>query len=117
MDKKKHTPPDECLGKLIPVRDALDVFQGKWKIQIMSALVYYETCSFKLLKETVEGITPKMLSKELKELEMHKLVDREVESTRPVTIRYIVTQHGKTCIPVIKALYDWGQLHRKEMFG
>lgn len=117
MDKKNNKTPDECLGKLIPVRDALDVFQGKWKIQIISALIYFDTCSFKLLKETVEGITPKMLSKELKDLEVHQLITREVEDTRPVTIRYSITEHGKTCIPLIKALYEWGQLHRSKMFG
>lgn len=115
MNTKPNKTPDECLGKLIPVRDALDVFQGKWKIQIVSALVYYEQCNFKTLKETVLGITPKMLSKELKDLEQHQLVTREVEDTRPITIRYQITEHGKSCIPLIKALYEWGLLHRKKI--
>ncbi|UTW63788.1 helix-turn-helix transcriptional regulator [bacterium SCSIO 12741] len=109
--------PDECLSKLMPVRDALDVFQGKWKIQIISALIYYEECGFKQLKDTVIGITPKMLSKELKDLEMNLLVKREVTDTRPVTITYSITEYGKTCSEVIKALYNWGQKHRETIIN
>ncbi|MCG8329925.1 MAG: helix-turn-helix transcriptional regulator [Chitinophagales bacterium] len=109
--------PEECLGKLLPVRDALDVFQGKWKIQIISVLIYYEKCSFKLLKESVKGITPKMLSKELKDLEVNLLLDREVTPSSPVKITYSITEYGKTCTPVILALYQWGQKHRDTIMG
>ncbi|WP_196889467.1 winged helix-turn-helix transcriptional regulator [Aureivirga sp. CE67] len=109
----ENKTPKECLEKLLPVRDALDVFQGKWKIQIISVLIYYENCSFKQLKEAVKGITPKMLSKELKDLEVNLLVDRIVENTRPVSISYEITEYGKSCTPVIKALYNWGDTHRK----
>ena len=112
MEEKRQTPK-ECLEKLIPVRDALDVFQGKWKIQIVSVLIYYEECSFKLLKESVKGITPRMLSKELKDLETNLLVDRKVEDTRPVSITYAITDYGRTCVPLIKALYEWGEKHRE----
>lgn len=109
--------PDECLGKLLPVRDALDVFQGKWKIQIISVLIYYQECSFKQLKESVQGITPKMLSKELKDLELNLLVHRKVKDTRPVTISYSITEYGMSCSDVIKALYNWGQKHRETIIG
>ena len=60
--------PKTCIEKLMPVRDALDVFKGKWKIQIISVLIYFEKCGFKELQGLVVGITPKMLSKELKDL-------------------------------------------------
>jgi len=109
--------PDECLGKLMPVRDALDVFQGKWKIQIISVLIYYQECSFNQLKESVKGITPKMLSKELKDLEMNLLVNRDVTNTRPVAITYAITEYGMSCSEVIKALYKWGQKHRETIIG
>ncbi len=105
--------PKECLEKLLPVRDALNVFQGKWKIQIISVLIYYEQCSFKLLKESVKGITPKMLSKELKDLETNLLIVRKVADTRPVNISYSITEYGKKCTPLIKALYQWGLKHRE----
>lgn len=107
--------PKDCLEKLLPVRDALDVFQGKWKIQIISVLIYYEQCSFKLLKESVKGITPKMLSKELKDLEDHLLVRREVTNSRPLVITYHITEYGKTAAPIILTLYKWGAKHREQI--
>ena len=104
--------PKECLEKLMPVRDALDVFKGKWKIQIISVLIYYNKCGFKELQNAVPGITPKMLSKELKELEINLLVSREVVSTRPVKVNYAITEYGLSCRGVILELYQWGQKHR-----
>lgn len=112
MSKDGKTP-DECLGKLMPVRDALDVFKGKWKIQIISVLIYFEKCGFQQLKELVPGITPKMLSKELKELETNLMLTRKVENTRPITVSYEITAYGKSCTPVIKELYNWGLKHRE----
>lgn len=113
--KIKNKTPEECLGKLLPVRDALDVFQGKWKIQIISVLIYYQECSFKLLKESVKGITPKMLSKELKDLEMNQMVSREVLNTRPISVRYKITAYGESSREIILALYQWGKKHRKKI--
>ncbi|WP_044207197.1 helix-turn-helix domain-containing protein [Flammeovirga sp. OC4] len=115
--EKRYKTPKECLGKLMPVRDTLDIFQGKWKIQIISVLMYYDECSFKLLKESVKGITSKMLSKELKELELNQLVEREVIDTRPVTIRYRITPYGESSRDIIIALYNWGVEHRKKIIG
>lgn len=100
---------------MIPVWDALEVFSGKWKIPIITALSFYESCGFKELERIVEGITPKMLSKELKFLETNLLVERKVENTRPVTITYSITDYGKSCRSVMAELYRWGTNHRKKM--
>ena len=43
---------------------------------------------------------------------MNLLVSREVSDSRPVTVTYSITDHGKGCIPIIKALYEWGEAHR-----
>lgn len=78
-------PLKEHFGKyMLPIRDALEIFSGKWKIPIITALNFYETCGFKELERIVQGITPKMLSKELKFLEESLLITREVENTRPL---------------------------------
>ncbi|WP_430816362.1 winged helix-turn-helix transcriptional regulator [Carboxylicivirga sp. RSCT41] len=113
--QKENKTPKECLEKLLPVQDALDVLKGKWKIQIISVLIYYEECGFKQLQDNVKGITPKMLSKELKELEINLMVTRQVSETRPVTVRYQITEYGKSVTPVIKALYYWGEQHRESI--
>lgn len=102
----------ECSTKILAVRDALDVFSGKWKIPIISALLFFEEAGFKELERFVVGITPKMLSKELKELEAHQLVTRTVLDTRPVTVVYRITPYGASCKDLIVVLYEWGRKHR-----
>lgn len=114
-DKK---PMKEHFGNyMLPINDALEVFSGKWKIPIITALNFYETCGFKELEKIVEGITPRMLSKELKFLEENMLIERKVENTRPVTIKYCITDYGRTCESVMSALYSWGVAHRKKFFN
>ncbi len=102
---------------MVPVRDALDVFSGKWKTPIITALTFYETCGFKELERIIEGITPKILSKELKYLETNLLITRKVENTRPITVTYSITEYGKTCKSVMSELYRWGVEHRKKVFN
>ena len=111
-------PMKEHFGNyMVPIRDALEIFSGKWKIPIITALNFYETCGFKELEKIVEGITPKMLSKELKHLEESLLITRKVEDTRPVTITYSITEYGKTCRSVMTELYKWGMEHRKKVLN
>ena len=117
-EKDIKVPMKEQFGNyMVPVRDALDVFSGKWKIPIITALSFYDTCGFKELERIVEGITPKMLSKELKFLEDNLLITRKVEDTRPVTVTYSITEYGKTCKTVMSELYRWGVEHRSKIFG
>lgn len=116
--KEIKVPMKEHFGNyMIPVRDALEVFSGKWKIPIISALSFYETCRFKELERIIEGITPKMLSKELKFLEENLLISRTVEGTRPVSVTYSITEYGKTCQSVMRELYRWGAEHRKKVLN
>ncbi|MBO9729392.1 MAG: helix-turn-helix transcriptional regulator [Chitinophaga sp.] len=61
----------------------------------------------------IPGISSKVLSKELKDLEINKLVERTVHDTKPVTVEYSITSYGKTLIPVAEQLLQWGMSHRK----
>jgi len=112
---KENATIKDCSSKLVAVRDALEIFSGKWKIPIIGVLIQFREAGFKELQRIVEGITPKMLSKELKELETHQLITRTVLDTRPVTVVYKITPYGESCQEVIMALYDWGVAHRKKM--
>lgn len=117
-EKSPKVPMKEQFGNyMVPVRDALEIFSGKWKIPIITALTFYQTCGFKELERIVEGITPKMLSKELKFLEDNMLILRKVEDTRPVTVTYSITDYGKTCRSVMSELYRWGTEHRRKVFN
>lgn len=100
----------------MPIRDALDIISGKWKIPIMLALCIHNR-RFKELHRDIPGITAKMLSKELKELELNGLVKRTVHDTSPVSVEYARTEYGHSLKPVITALRDWGQKHRERIFS
>jgi DNA-binding HxlR family transcriptional regulator len=106
---------NECTEFIRPVRDVLDIINGKWKLPILIALSFGNK-RFGELEKDVEGITPKMLSKELRDLEMNQLIKRNVHNTIPVTVEYSLTAYGKTLDDVIAALRDWGKNHRKKIF-
>ncbi len=111
MDERNHV---QCLGILRPVRDALDVLNGKWKLPIIIALTFGEKRFGEIVKE-VEGITDRMLSKELRDLEINGLVKRTVYDTYPVKITYALTPHSQSLNGVIEALRSWGELHGKKV--
>lgn len=99
------------------VQDSMDVLSGKWKIAILSSVCYYNKRRFSDILEDVEGISNKMLSKELKELELNRLIRRTVLDTQPVTVHYELTEHGKSLQGIINNLTEWGMKHRKEIIG
>ena len=97
------------------IRDSMDVLSGKWKAAIIGSLTFGEK-RFKELQRDVDGITAKMLSKELKDLEINKLVKRTVYDTKPVTVEYRLTEHGKSLQKLIEELVTWGIHHREKIF-
>ncbi len=111
----KTTP--ECKQLLAGIRDAKDVLGGKWKTYILGALYFNGKKRFMELLREVEGIAPKVLSKELQDLEMNELVSRTVVHSKPITVEYDITEHGKSLQQVILEMGNWGILHRKRMFG
>lgn len=103
-----------CPKNVLAIKDALEALEGKWKLLIMLSLSN-GTKRFKEIARDINGITDKMLSKELKMLEENKLVKREVYDTFPPTVEYSITKHGKSIEKVLDVLYIWGQEHRKHV--
>jgi len=114
MNKPAEIEHSECKGILRPIRDALDVLNGKWKLPIIVALTFGEKRFGEIAKE-VQGVTDRMLSKELRDLELNGLVKRTVENSYPVKVTYSLTPHSESLGTVIEALRDWGALHREEI--
>ncbi|MGO1245490.1 MAG: winged helix-turn-helix transcriptional regulator [Sphingobacteriaceae bacterium] len=98
------------------VHDTMDVLSGKWKISILSFLCFGKKRFSEILKE-VNGISGKVLSRELKDMEMNLLIKRTVLETQPVTVQYELTKYCDELIPIIHNLSDWGIKHRKEIVG
>ncbi|SHK24962.1 winged helix-turn-helix transcriptional regulator [Chryseobacterium polytrichastri] len=113
--EKQHNHKD-CMQALKPVRDTLDVINGKWKLQIIISLDAGNK-RFTEIERSIPKLTSKVLAKELKELEQNGLVKRVVKDTYPVSIEYFPTEHTKTLGPVVESLKDWGENHRKHIFG
>jgi len=104
-----------CSQNLRPIADTLDCIGGKWKLMILSVLATEERQRFRELQRAVGGITARMLSKELKELEMNELVERRVYATTPVTVEYRLSDYGQTLGEVMMILQKWGLSHRQRL--
>jgi len=106
-----------CEQELAAIRDSLEILGGKWKLRIMRYLNNHidEKNTFKKIQREVEGISAKMLSKELRELEINLLVTRTVMETRPVTVNYAMTEYGLSVFPVTETLVDWELNHREKI--
>lgn len=117
--KKKAVVNDTpvCQIRMQAISDSMSILSGKWKFHILGTLIEGSTLGFMDLLREIDGIGSKMLSKELQDLEMNRLINRKVMDTKPITVKYSITEHGKTLSPVIDALAKWGVDYRKSIYG
>jgi DNA-binding HxlR family transcriptional regulator len=99
--------------KICPVEYSLDILGGKWNLPIIHVLVKRGTVRFKELERELKGITPKMLTSQLKRLEQDGLVKRAVFATVPPTVEYSLTEVGQSINPMIQELEKWGLYHQQ----
>lgn len=111
----KHAQ-DACAKSILPVRDALEVLSGKWKLPIIISLMFGNK-RFSHIAREIPNITDKMLSKELRDLEANCLVNRKVYDSIPVVVEYSLTEYGHSLKPVIEVLRNWGVAHRERIMG
>ena len=97
---------------LCPVEYAVSLLSGKYKFRILYALIKESPKRFKVLEREVSGISPTMLTTQLRELEADGLVSREVFATVPPTVEYRLTAFGQTIIPMMDEMKKWGLEHR-----
>jgi DNA-binding HxlR family transcriptional regulator len=101
---------------VLAVNDTMNVIHGKWKLPIMGTLLFGKK-RFRELEREIPNITPRMLSKELKDLEVNGIVKRTVHSTIPVTVEYELTKSGDSFKDVLDIMVQWGLQHRKNVMG
>ncbi len=101
----EHT---QCSARLSAVEDTLYVIGGKWKLKVIIALREHGNMRFNELQRTITGISARVLSNELKELEMNDFVKRIVQTTTPVVIEYELTDYSNSLQQVLRAMIDWG---------
>jgi DNA-binding HxlR family transcriptional regulator len=97
-----------------PVQLTLELLGGRWKLAIIHSL-YNGMKRFKELERDVTGVTPKMLTKQLKDLEANDIVHREYHATIPPTVEYSLTEYGHSVVPLVLEIKKWGLQHEERM--
>ncbi len=107
--------PECTISNILAVKDTVNVINGKWK----AAIIYFLATGKKRYSDLQKGIpkiNPRMLSKELKDLELNGILTRQVYNTVPVTIEYELTKSGHDFKKdVLEAMLTWGVKHRKNI--
>lgn len=100
-----------------PMEYTLDIMGGKWKLVILWQLAVDEVRRYGEIKKSVTGITHKMLSQQLKELEADGLIHRQEYRQIPPKVEYSLSDKGISLIPVLKTMCDWGREHMGSAAG
>ncbi|WP_285009271.1 winged helix-turn-helix transcriptional regulator [Pedobacter faecalis] len=105
---------EQCTASANYISDALYVLGGKWKLAIIFSLTESPR-RFGELQKILKRIGPKMLAKELKELELNEFVVRRVYDDTPQRIVYEATAYSESLSHVLSELRDWGMQHREKI--
>lgn len=104
---------ESCSKARLAIRDTLDVVGGKWKLVLISVLRSGKKGFNELSREA--EISPRILSKELQEMEMNGLVSRKVCDTKPVTVQYELTPYSESLNDVLMSMEKWGLQYRNKI--
>ncbi|OCT15443.1 HxlR family transcriptional regulator [Paenibacillus pectinilyticus] len=97
--------------ELCHVDDALEILVGKWKPLILLHILKNGTNRFNELKRHIPGITQKMLTSQLRELEVEDIIQRVVYPQVPPKVEYSITEYGRSLEPILTAMHEWGTKH------
>ena len=112
---KHNIDHTQCRTKLMAMEDALYVIGGKWKLKVLLSLED-GAIRFNELQRSIGGISAKVLSSELKDLEENGFVTRKIYTDQfPVVVEYERTDYSYTLNEVIKTLVVWGEMHQKKV--
>ncbi len=112
--KKVLSNPRNQEEEIQALQDAIYVIGGKWKLPIINSLCNGNK-RFRDIERSIPGITTRMLSRELKEMEANKILIRTVTPTSPVLVEYTVTDYCHTFGDIILEMIKWGKQHRKKI--
>src|SRR5215813_15514447 len=94
-----------------PAETTLSIIGGRWKVILLYHL-FQGVKRFSELQRALTGISQKMLTQQLREMERDGLVHREVYAEVPPKVEYSLTPLGQTLGPIVKAMTDWGNMYR-----
>lgn len=97
------------------VKTTLNAIGGKWKPLILF-LLSESTLRFGELQKGISGITQKMLTQQLRELEADKIIKRKVYPVVPPKVEYSITSYGRTLVPILSSMDEWGKNHKAKNY-
>ena len=87
---------------------AMSVIEGRWKAVVLYKLMSKGVLRFSQLMKEIDGVSPRMLTKQLKELEKDGMLSRKTYSEIPPRVEYSLTDKGESIVPVLVAIFQWG---------
>ena len=100
-----YTPVSAAAG----VKGAIEIFEGRWKLEILFCLFGGNVRRFSELQRTVKGVSEKMLAQQLRQLERAGMVRRLVYAEVPPRVEYAMTEWGQSLCPALDALLKWSE--------
>lgn len=104
---------ENCIRTFSGIEDALYVIGGKWRLRIIIAL-FDGARRFNEIQRAVRGISAKVLTDELRHLQLNGFIKRSAPDT-PAIVSYELTDYSQTLRSVVHALHDWGRAHREKI--
>jgi DNA-binding HxlR family transcriptional regulator len=112
---ENNDPEQSCSVMIQAAADALYVIGGKWKLPILIAL-HTKPRRFNELQRILVSISPRILSSELKEMELNGFIKRQVyASLTPIVIEYELAEYSQSLGALVRELIGWGTLHRNKL--
>ena len=105
MDPRRNKPGPRC-----PAEQTLVVIGGSWKVPIVWHLARHGPRRFSDLRRDLGGVTAKVLTQQLRDLEAHGVVSRKVYAQVPPKVEYTLTARGKSLLPIVQAMCKWGSV-------
>lgn len=102
------------LNQHCEITKALEVIGSRWKVNIIAHLLHDEPLRYHELKKRLPGISERMLSAKLKELEAHAIIERKAFPEVPPRVEYQLTAVGRSLQPVLQALHEWGAVRLQQ---
>ena len=91
----------------------MKVTGGKWKPIILFRLSKVIN-RFGILSRSIEGISKNMLTQQLRQMELYKIINRKIYAEIPPRVEYSLTTRGESLVPLFKSLADWGSIHQND---
>ena len=98
------------------LQDTIYVIGGKWKLPIINSICNGNK-RFRDIERSIPGITTRMLSRELKEMEINQIIRRTVTPSIPVSVEYTSTDYCYSFRDIILEMIKWGKQHKKRVTG